>query len=189
MRELVGFVIFAITILCQSCSKPTSTDTGGEPRPPRWVELAVTVDSLPAPNRTGSIQFQFVATGEGDRMPVRYDTGDTVNYIRISFRPDLGTTMSGDTSWSGRVQHLDTLRLRTQFTPGATTFRYLEWVNGVLREFDWAVQIRVGYYILYPDGTLFPYFGNLPPLDNPEYATFYVNTQTGDTLTRIYATK
>jgi len=179
--------------MCQSCSKPTSTDNGGQPTPPRWVELAITVDSLPAPNTTGSLQFHFTVTGEGDRMPTRHDTGDTVNYIRISFLPDPGrdrsTTMCGDTLWEGTVQHLDTLSLHTQFTPGQTTFIYGEWSGGTLREYDWAVVASVGYYILYPDSSLFPFYGNLPPTPNPPYATFFVNTQTGDTLTKVHAAR
>ncbi len=191
MKQFLLFLISSSCVFCNSCSKQSSTDTGGAPAPPRWVELAVAIDSLPAPNRTGTIRFQFLVTGEGQRMPTRNDTGDTVNYVRITFKPDPGrqrfTTMSGDTLWIGRVHHLDTLRLATQFTPGTTTFIYSQWVNGALQEFDWAVQIQIGYYILYPDGVLFPFFGNPPPMENPTYATFYVNTQTGDTLTRIHA--
>lgn len=193
MKYFLVFLISSSSLIYGSCSKPTSTDTGGAPAPPRWVELAVTIDSLPAPYRTGSFGFQFLVTGEGNRMPVRNDTGDTVNYVRIVFKPDPGrqrqTTMSGDTLWGGQVHHLDTLRLATQFTPGATTLIYSEWLNGTLHEFDWAVQIQIGYYILYPDSVLFPFFGNPPPMENPTFATFYVNTQTGDTLTKIHAVR
>jgi len=97
--------------------------------------------------------------------------------------------MCGDTLWEGTVQHLDTLSLHTQFTPGQTTFIYGEWSGGTLREYDWAVVASVGYYILYPDSSLFPFYGNLPPTPNPPYATFFVNTQTGDTLTKVHAAR
>lgn len=187
MRELISFLILVITVLCQSCSKPTSTDTGGAPTPPRWVELVVTVNSLPAQGRTGNIHFHFIVTGLRDRMPVA-NSGDTLNYIRISLEPDPGrarnTTIAGDSLWQGTVRHLDTLNLRTAFTPLSTTFIYIEWVNGGLRAFDWAVRFTSEFYHQRSDSSLMGMGGYGMP-----YATFYVNTQTGETFTRIHASR
>lgn len=187
MKQLLLFLISSSCLFCESCSKQTSTDTGGAPTAPRWVELTVGVDSLPSSGRMGSMRFHFIVIGEGNRMPVTAG-GDTLNYIRIALYPDPGrqpsTIMQGDTGWVGRVQYLDTLSLRTEFTPGQTTFIYTEWVGTVLHEYDWAVRFINEFYHQRNDSSLVGMGGYGLP-----YATFYVNTQTGDTLTKIHAVR
>ncbi|MCP5061041.1 MAG: hypothetical protein GY936_01065 [Ignavibacteriae bacterium] len=191
MKKNLFLKIFLV-LLFFSCSNPITTDTGGEPVLPRWVELSVNIDSLPAEKKTGSLQFQFIVTGDGDKMPVAFETKDTVNYIRISFHPDPGqqrtTIIKGDSLWEGNISFLDTISLKTQFLPMKTTYVYSSH-NGEYREFDWAVNILVGYYIE-DKGSLVGYGGNPDPsmpLNNPTYATLNINTKTGDTYLKIHA--
>lgn len=192
MKKLIAFVAICGILFFVSCSEPISTDKGGEPNPPRWVELAVKIDSLPAVGKTGSMQFKFIVTGKGDKLPVAYETGDTMNYIRISFKPDPGrqrfTIMSGDTLWEGKVSFLENITLNTQFKPLKTSNIYFT-LDGGYREFDWAVYILIGYYHQKASGELIaPFMGNLdPPFNNPEYAYLYINTKTRDTYIKIKA--
>jgi hypothetical protein len=187
MRDFLVVIIASSTFFCQSCSKQTATDIEGEPTPPRWVEVTTTIDSIPAHGRTGSIQFHFIVSGSSNAMPVT-SAGDTLNRIRISLQPDPGrernTMMSGDTLWEGNVRHRDSINLRTQFTPGTTTFIYSEWVNGALHEFDWAVRFVIEFYHQRRDSSLIGMGGYGMP-----YGSFNVNTQTGETFIRIRATK
>lgn len=189
MKKIMAFLSVCIALNFLSCSEPTSTDTGGDPNPPRWVEMSVKIDSLPAVGKTGSFQFQFIVTGEDNGLPFYSDTNNTVNYIRISFYPDPGrqryTTMTGDTLWEGKVSFLDTINLTTQFTPEKTSNIYFT-IDGGYREFDWAVDILIGYYHLNESGELIPIFGN-PGFNNAQYGYIYVNTITGDVYIQIKA--
>ncbi len=193
MKKIIAFLFSVyIGLICLSCSEPVSTDKGGEPNPPRWVEMSVKIDSLPAVGKTGSFQFQFIVTGEDNRLPSSSETSDTmVNYIRFSFYPDPGrqsfTAMSGDTLWEGKVSYLDTIKLTTHFTPEKTTNIYFT-LDGGYREFDWAVGILIGYYYLNESGDLIPIYGN-PGFNNAPYGYIYVNTKTGDVYIQIKALK
>lgn len=191
MKKIIAFLSVYIALTYLSCSEPTSTDKGGDPNPPRWVEMSVKIDSLPAVDKTGIFQFQFIVTGEDNGLPFSSETGDSVNYIRVSFYPDLSgqrfTTMSGDTLWEGKVSYLDTIKLTTLFTPKKTPKNYFTTVGGY-REFDWAVSILIGYYYLNESGDLIPIYGN-PGFNNAEYGFIYVNTKTGDVYIQIEALK
>ena len=176
-------VIFG-TLLYSSCSVPTTPDKGGEPTPPSWVDLSV--------NKTGSIKTTFIIKGLGDKMPIFYDsvqnTKDTLNYIRISFNPDPGgerfTIMSRDTTWEGKVSFMDTITLNTQFKPTKTPY----WTTDGYREFNWFVNILIGFFYQDPSNNLIAFWGNLnPSLKDAPYATLYINTNSGDTFLRIHA--
>ncbi len=193
MKNLIIIIALVVGLFFQSCSELTTPDNGGEPRPPRWIELTVKIDSLPAVNKTGSIQSTFIVKGLGDKMPVFYDSlrnTKTLNYIRISFNPDPGgeryTIMSGDTAWEGTVSFMDTIVLNTQFKPTKTP--YWTAAGDDLREFNWLVEFLIGFYYKDSSGNLTAFWGNLDPsLRNPRYAILYVNTETGDTLLDIDA--
>lgn len=194
MKNLIIIIGFVVGLIFQSCSEPTTPDNGGEPTPPRWIDLSVKIDSLPAVNKTGSIQSTFIVKGLGDKMPVFYDslqnTKDTLNYVRISFNPDPGgerfTIMSGDTAWEGNVSFMDTIVLNTQFKPTKTPY----WTTDGYREFNWVVEFLIGFYYKNDSGRLIAFWGNLnPSLSNPQYAALFVNTNTGDTFLKIYAQK
>lgn len=188
MKNFFFFVGIMSSFLFLSCSKHTPTDTGGEPVPPNWVELTIKVDSLPAAGKTGSVQFQFVVTGDGNGMPIGNDTKDTVNYIRVSFKPDPGrersTFIQGDSLWEGGVRHLDTIILKTMFTPLKTTYIYFDISTDKYREFDWATEIFVEYYYAQNDSIIRGMGGY-----GLSYATFYVNTETEETFIKIHASK
>ncbi|MEP0860259.1 MAG: hypothetical protein HRF52_02340 [Ignavibacterium sp.] len=194
MKNLIIIIAFVVGLFIQSCSEPTTPDNGGEPTPPRWIDLSIKIDSLPAANKTGSIQSTFIVKGLGDKMPVFYDSlqnkKDTLNYIRISFNPDPGgeryTIMSGDTAWEGKVAFLDTIVLNTQFKPLKTPYWTI--AGSDLREFNWVVDFIIGFYYKNANGDLIVFWGNLDPsLSNPQYATLYVNTNNGDTFLKIHA--
>lgn len=196
MRKLIVVVFITLVggLIFLSCSEPITPDKGGEPTPPRWADLSVKIDSLPAENKTGSIQSTFVVKGLGDSMPIFYNslenTKDTLNYIRISFNPDPGgerfTIMSGDTAWEGKVSFMDTIVLNTQFKPLKTPY----WTTDGYREFNWVVDFLIGFYYKNASGDLIAFWGNLDPsLSNPQYATLFVNTNSGDTFLKIRAQK
>lgn len=192
MKTLIIIIALVVGLFFQSCSEPTTPDNGGEPTPPLWIDLSIKIDSLPAANKTGSIQSTFIVKGLGDKMPVFYDslqnTKDTLNYIRISFNPDPGgeryTIMSGDTAWEGKVAFLDTIVLNTQFKPTKTPY----WTTDGYREFNWVVDFLIGFYYKNDSDNLTAFWGNLnPSLSNPKYATLFVNTNSGDTFLKIHA--
>lgn len=188
MKNLIIIIGFVVGLIFQSCSEPTTPDNGGEPTPPRWIDLSVKIDSLPAVNKTGSIQSTFIVKGLGDKMPVFYDslqnTKDTLNYVRISFNPDPGgerfTIMSGDTAWEGNVSFMDTIVLNTQFKPTKTPY----WTTDGYREFNWLVNYMVEFFYRQNSGNLRGMGGY-----GLAYATLFINTETGDTFLKIHAQK
>jgi hypothetical protein len=194
MKKVIFLIFTSITFFYYSCSEPITPDNGA-PTPPLWLDLSVKIDSLPSVNKTGSIKSTFVVKGLGDKMPVFYDslqnTNDTLNYIRISFKPVGGerfTIMTGDTTWEGKVSYLDTIVLNTQFKPLQTPYWTL--ADGGYREFNWWVDFLIGFYYKNENGNLIVFWGNLnPSLSNPKYATLFVNTNSGDTFLKIYAQK
>lgn len=185
MKAFVLFIVVCLTFFSLSCTKHIPTDIGGEPTPPKWVELSFNIDSIPAVNKTGKIQFQFIVTGISGRLPVAPNNIDSMNYIRISFLPDPGRTryteLGGDTIWAGKVSYLDKISLNTCFTSSKTTFIYGTTIGGY-RVFDWAVCIQIGYYHIDENGIIRNgFWGSLdPPFNNPTYGTLYINTKTFD---------
>ncbi len=194
MKTVYIFVVFLFVFFFSACKSNNPVTSGDDPNPPSWVNLSVKIDSLPQVGKTGSIQFNFVVVGKNGNLPLAYATQDTMNYIRISFLPEPGrksfTTVSGDSTWEGRVSYLDTILLKTQFTPQQTSNTYFT-NSGGNREFDWAVSILVGYYHITNENILVNEFiGSLePPFNNPEYAILYINTKTKDVYIEYLASK
>lgn len=188
MKNLIIIIGFVVGLIFQSCSEPTTPDNGGEPTPPRWIDLSVKIDSLPAVNKTGSIQSTFIVKGLGDKMPVFYDslqnTKDTLNYVRISFNPDPGgerfTIMSGDTAWEGNVSFMDTIVLNTHFKPTKTPY----WTTDGYREFNWLVNYMIEFFYRQNSGNLRGMGGY-----GLAYATLFINTEIGYTFLKIHAQK
>lgn len=184
MKYLHVLLVMSIVWITFSCSNPTAV-TGGEPKPPKWLDVSYEINSIPAVGKKGNIKFQFVVTGNKDTALEVYSGEDTVNYMRISLKTPYAqnkeTIVEGDSTWEGNIVHLDTIKFKTEFTPIKTDYVYFT-LNGGYREFDWKVDVYVGFYIE-KNGELESYYGNPNPnirFPGPLYCNLYINTETGD---------
>lgn len=180
MKNTLFFFGVLSSFVFLSCSKHTPTDSGGEPTPPKWVEVSVFVDSLSSSDKSVIMKFTVVATGDSGELVKINDGRDTLNYLWISLHPDSSIVL-GSTKWEGKVKYLDTIRLTNTFTPLKTSFIYTDYSTGKLREFDWKVDLWVEYGY-YDSSGILQAFHTLQG-----YSTTYLNTETGDSFTKINA--
>ncbi|MCL4512333.1 MAG: hypothetical protein M1470_14930 [Bacteroidetes bacterium] len=181
-KLLIPAMVFG-SLWYQSCSKQNPADTGGdEPTPPRWIELSVVADSIPRLNQAGTLMFVVVATGDSGGL-IKINGGrDTLNYLWLSLHPD-SSIVTGDVQWEGKVKFLDTVKLVTTFVPLKTSFIYFDYSTGTVRQFDWKVDLWVEYGYYDSSNTL-RVFHTLQG-----YSATYVNTETSEIYTKIYAVK